>query len=137
MASNIPPMGRLRLARLSDVDRIGLVAAAAFYHSTFFPYSRPLYKDFPRDTIASYRAEYQAGVLDPDQVVLVAVDEFIQNEIDFVYDALKSVYPKGEGDKQKEPGDTIVGVMSLSLRNDPKRHGQFDPEGSLSLIKHI
>ena len=134
MAAEVPPMGRLRLARLSDIDRIGLIAAASFYHSTFFPYSRPLYQCFPRDTIAKYRAEYRAGILDPNEVVLVAVDEFNTAEVDFVYDALKSAYPRDEGNKQ-DSGGTVVGVISLSLRNDSKRHGQFNPEGSLT--RHI
>ena len=88
------PRGRSRLARLADLPCIGFVAAAGFFHSTFFPYARPFHFDYPSDTVASYRAEYREGILNPTKVVLVALSDYKGDEVDFVYDALKSVYPQ-------------------------------------------
>lgn len=131
MSLPVPPYGRLRLARLADLPRIGVVAAAAFFHSTYFPYARPFYSQYPNDTIASYRAEYREGMLDPTKVVLVALDDYKENEVDFVYDALKkdyaerSIRPSADSD-----GKVIVGVISMSLELDSARHGQFNPDGT-------
>lgn len=130
MDEPVLPHGRLRLARLTDLPRIGFVAAAGFFHSTFFPYARPFYRDFPSDTVASYRAEYREGILNPTKVVLVAVDDYKENEVDFVYEALKSIYPKRWGKSELDEDEkVIVGVISMSLELDPLRHGQFNPEG--------
>ncbi|KAF2676405.1 hypothetical protein K458DRAFT_322048 [Lentithecium fluviatile CBS 122367] len=129
MAAAVPAFGRLRLAKLADLRRIGLVAAAGFYHSTFFPYARPFFADYPTDTAASYRAEYQEGILDPKKLVLVALDDYKENEIDSVYEALKQIYPESASKAGvDENGKVIVGIISMSLELDHKRHGQFLPE---------
>jgi hypothetical protein len=131
MTPSVPAFGRLRLAKLSDLRRIGFVAAASFYHSTFFPYSRPFFADYPSDTAASYRAEYQEGILDPKKIVLVALEDPKDNEVDSVYDALKRIYPEKIVPSDDDDGQVIVGVVSMSLEMDPKRHGKFQPEGRL------
>ena len=132
MPAAIPPFGTLRLARVSDLWRMGFVSAASFYHSTFFPYYRPTYGDFPNDTVASYRFEAHNSILNPDMIVLVAEDKYKEDEVDSIYDALKSIYPFQKGSIEGAPkaGDTvIVGIMSLSLFANPGRKGQFVPEG--------
>jgi hypothetical protein len=133
MPAAIPSFGTLRLARVSDLWRIGFVSAASFYHSTFFSYYRPGYRDFSNDTVASYRFEAHNAILNPSMIVLVAEDEYREDEIDFVYDALKSIYPfrKDSGESTPKAGDkVIVGIMNLSLLFNPGRNGQFVPEGS-------
>ncbi|CAG5153266.1 uncharacterized protein ALTATR162_LOCUS3104 [Alternaria atra] len=109
--------------------RIGFVAAASFYHSTFLPYSRPFFANYPNDTITSYRSEYQEGILDPKRVVLVALDDPKDNKPDSVYDALKKIYPQKPTGTDDDDGKVIVGIVSMSLEFDPKPHGQFQPEG--------
>jgi hypothetical protein len=113
--------------------RIGFVAAASFYHSTFLPYSRPFFANYPNDTITSYRSEYQEGTLDPKRVVLVALDDPKDNEPDSVYDALKKIYPQKPTGTDDHDGKVIVGIVSMSLEFDPKRHKQLQPEGRLML----
>jgi hypothetical protein len=131
MSFAVPPYGRLRPARLADVPRIGFVAAAGFFHSTFFPYARPFYHKYPTDTVASYRAEYRECILDPTKLVLVALDEFKETEIDFVYDALRRIYPEHWGSLDPdEDGKVIVGIISMSLELNPIRHGQFNLDGT-------
>jgi len=126
MPAAIPSFGSLRLARVSDLWRIGFVSAASFYHSTFFPYYRPSYREFPHDTVASYRYEAHNGILNPDTIVLVAEDNYKEDESDSVYDALKAIYPFSKDSKESVPkaGDqVIVGIMFLSLLNNPARKG--------------
>lgn len=130
MTLKTPPLGGLKFAQLSDVNRIGFVAAAAFRHSSFFPYSRPFYKEYPKDTVASYRAEYQASIKDPESVVLVALDTYKEDEVDFVYEALKDIYPEFQADREKDPEKVVVGVISLALKYNPKRQGQFIIDGN-------
>ncbi|KAF3044826.1 hypothetical protein E8E12_010962 [Didymella heteroderae] len=130
MTRPVLPHGRLRLARLTDLPRIGFVAAAGFFHSTFFSYARPFYSQYPNDTVASYRAEYWKGILDPTKVVLVALDDYKENEVDFVYDALKEIYSERWSEHfLDENGKIIVGVISVSLEMDLIRYGEFNPEG--------
>ena len=122
--------GRLRLARLSDLSRIGIVSTAAFFHDTFFHYTRPWCGAFPEDTVAVFEAGYQNGILDPDSVVLVAVDKYESKELGYVYHALKEVYPDFEANTKDDPDEVIVGVIGLSLQHNPGRYGQFNPEGT-------
>ena len=111
----IAPLGKLRLARLSDADRVGLVAAAAFHHASFF---RQFYRGFAEGTVTSYRAEYQEGILDPDRIVVVAVAKRKADEIDSACDAIQKIYPKYGRSDHDGSGEAIVGVMELSLEYD-------------------
>lgn len=125
----------LRLAQLSDLPRIGLVAAAGFHSSGVFQLERPGYNRYPRDTVASYRSHYRTAILDPDVVVLVAVGTYKQGEVDEVYDALSVVYEEVGGvagidvQEERKSAQVIVGVASLSLKADGVRHGEFLPDG--------
>jgi hypothetical protein len=42
-----PPLGSLRLANISDVPRIAVVATAGFYYSPVFEWERPSHRDYP------------------------------------------------------------------------------------------
>lgn len=122
----------LRLARLSDMPRVGVVAASAFYHSSWFGYERPYYDDFPLDTLSSYRDSFRKAVLDPDSIVLVVEDTLDRNESSKVYDSLAKAYPSFEDqipDDLLKQGKAVVSVASFSLLPDSARHGQFQPEG--------
>src|SRR2546421_1908472 len=81
---DLPSLGSLRLATVQDVPRIGIVAAASFYHSPYFHYQRPDYQKFPFDTVASYRTQFMDAILGNDSVVIVAEDRPESNEIDHV-----------------------------------------------------
>ena len=127
-----PPLGSLRPAKLSDVPRIAIVAAAGFWHSSVFSFERPRFNRYPRDTLASYRSLYQQAILDPDSAVLVVEDDFQEDEVKEVYDALSIVYPPLEKQlppEKLESSSVIVGVGSLSLKSDRSRYGLFQPEG--------
>lgn len=137
MFSQVPEYGRLRPARLADLPRIGIVATASFFHSTFFPYARPFFDQYPKDTVASYRAEYREGILNPTKVVLVVLDRYKDDEVNSVYDALKGIYPAHSIERNPDAeGRIIVGVISMSLELNPARHGQFNSEGTFILQNH-
>ncbi|KAI4686781.1 hypothetical protein J4E81_008442 [Alternaria sp. BMP 2799] len=126
-----PELGALRLAKLTDLPRIGVVAASAFYHSSWFQYERPYYRKYPQDTLASYRDSFRKAIKNPDSIVIVAEHQLNRSEKDQVYDELAAAYPAFE---DQIPGDAlakdrvIVAVASFSLLPDSKRKGQFQPE---------
>ena len=135
----IPPApaftGGLRLARVSDICRIGVVAASSFYHSSWFAYERPYYEKYPLDTLSSYRNSFHKAVLDPNAVVLVVEDTLDKHESSKVYNALASVYPPFEEQipgYMLDRGRAIVSVASFSLLPNSSRRGQFQPEGMIS-----
>ncbi|KND87485.1 hypothetical protein TOPH_07896 [Tolypocladium ophioglossoides CBS 100239] len=124
--------GAMRLARLADLPRIGVVAAAAFYHSSWFAYERPYYNQYPLDTLASYRRSFLRALFDPDSIVVVVEDTLDETESNRVYNALASVYPPFDEQIPKDlldQGKAVVAVASFSLLPDSARHGQFQPEG--------
>jgi hypothetical protein len=130
-----PPFtGALRLARLADVPRIGVVAAASFFHSSWFHYERPHFDQYPRDTLSRYHDSFRNAILDPDSVVVVAEDSLDRAEAGHVYGALAEAYPPFEEQIPKEAlGKTkaVVPVANFSLLPGSPRHGQFQPpEGS-------
>jgi hypothetical protein len=116
MAFPLPDHPDVRHARLSDLPRIALVAAASFFHSSFFPFTRPFYSKYPGDTVASYCAEYRECILNPKKVVLVALHDYKKNEADDVDDALKGIYSQHRSESYlDEDGKIIVGIISMSL----------------------
>ncbi|KAI1123612.1 hypothetical protein F5Y10DRAFT_280787 [Nemania abortiva] len=127
-----PPFsGTVRLAKLADIPRIGVVAAASFYHSSWFKYERPYYEKYPFDTLSSYRDSFRKAIRDPDSIVLVVEDALDQNESQQVYDALAKVYPPFEEqipDEGLKKGKAVVSVAAFSLLPESSRHGQFQPE---------
>ncbi|KAH6988120.1 hypothetical protein BKA56DRAFT_669689 [Ilyonectria sp. MPI-CAGE-AT-0026] len=124
--------GPLRLAQLSDVPRIGVVAAAGFYHSPWFAYERPYSSQYPLDTLASYRKSVRSAILDPDSVVLVVEDTLNETEAASVYAALSAVYPSFEQHIPKhllDQNKAVVAVAGFSLVPNSNRRGQFQPHG--------
>ena len=130
----IAPLGKIRLARLSDTDRIGLVAAAAFHQSNFFHH---FYRGFAEGTVTSYRAEYQEGILDPDRIVVVAVAKRKADEIDSMFDSIRKIYPRYAKSDQDGSGEAIVGVMELCLEYDFKYRQQHKLPGTTHDDHHI
>lgn len=126
--------GPLRLAQLSDLPRIGVVAAAGFYHSPWFAYERPYSSQYPLDTLASYRKSFRSAILDPDSVVLVVEDTLDETEAASAYAALSGVYPSFEQQIPKhllDQNKAVVAVASFSLVPNSNRRGQFQPHGKL------
>jgi hypothetical protein len=124
-------MNGFRLARLSDIPRIGLVAAAAFYHSPVFQYQRPDHDKYSYDTLASYRAEFASAILDPLSVVLVKETKHNNSESGSVYEALANIYPDlGAAVSPDDSGNIIIAVASFIFKTGSPRKGQFQPEGT-------
>jgi len=124
--ASFPPS--IRPALLTDIPRIGLVAAAGFYHSNLYAYMRPHFSSYPNDSIADYRVKFSRLILDPGFIVLVAEDMYLEDEREKVYPALKDVYYKEGMGKGKR---VIVAVMSVRLQGGSRWIGGFLPEGKL------
>jgi hypothetical protein len=135
MFPDAPPLGALRLASLHDVQRIGIVATAGFRHSEVFKFERPYHKQYPEDTIASYRREFKRIILDPEYIVLVACDIYDPDERTETSSMIPS--PRARNFQARNGEHVIVGVASWRLEQGSKRKGQFqDPEG-MSFPKHL
>ena len=122
-----PSVEGVRLATSDDVDRISLVAAAAFFSSLSFQFQRVNYQTFPSDTISSYFIQYEKALRDPACVVLVAEDNIQEDESEHVYEAsrefFKSVLPTRRG---------IVGVCSIQLKSESAYIHHFQPTDVLA-----
>ena len=119
-----PDLGRLRKAKLSEIPRMAIVAAAGFFHSEVLKYQRPLYAKFAADTVKNFYNFFLREIRNPNSIVLVVEDSFEKDERDWVYDALKDIYPSMEN-----ADSVIVGVGIMSLPKGSNRSGQFQPEG--------
>jgi hypothetical protein len=119
--SSPPSINGVRLAKLEDLARISIVAAAAFFWSPTFRFQRPHYRDFPADTVASYAIEYEKAIRDPACVVLIVEDVLEPDEAEHVYEALRpALRPPLSGEKG------IVGVCSFTLKPGSRYVGRFD-----------
>jgi hypothetical protein len=121
-----PSVEGIRLATSNDLDRISLLAAAAFFPSPTFQFQRVHYRRFPSDTIASYFVQYEKAIRGPACVVLVAEDVIEEDESEYVYEALResfnSIVPTRRG---------IVGVCSIQLKSESAYIHRFQPQGVL------
>lgn len=103
----------IREATLQDLPRIGLVAAAGFYHSPVFQFQRPYHGVYPWDTFVSYTQEYREAIISPNRKVFVLETKPSFPEQDFVYEALKHSVSLPEC-LQIQNTNVIVGVASMS-----------------------
>ncbi|KAK0639620.1 hypothetical protein B0T16DRAFT_337401 [Cercophora newfieldiana] len=103
-----PPLGTLRIARPTDVLRIGIVDAAGFRYSPLFKWERPHHQDFPGGTLLSYHAQFLDTIKSDDSVVLIQEDAYIPNE----NDKTSAVIPDNKGWAAPEAGEqVVVGVL--------------------------
>lgn len=107
--SLIPKMTHgLRLANPSDLPRIGIVAAAGFYHSPIFHFERPQHASCLLDTLADYRATFQRAILDPASAVLVVEDDYNAEEVDATYGALSLIHTKLQDQSASEKTSKVI-----------------------------
>lgn len=106
-------MSNIREATPEDLLRIGLVAAAGFYHSPVFQFQRPYHGAYPWDTFNSYVEDYRKAIDDPSCKVYVIEAKLRRGEGDHVYEALKRSVPPPESLRNAK-GDVVVGVASMS-----------------------
>ncbi|KAJ6149838.1 hypothetical protein N7471_001037 [Penicillium samsonianum] len=57
-----PPLGELRVAKPSDIMRLGIIAAAGFHYSPLSRWERPDHEDFPEDTLLLYRTQFSEAL---------------------------------------------------------------------------
>ena len=132
MSLSTPMPSSVRLARLNDLDRICLVAAASFYHSPLFQYRKPFYDGHSIDTLDSEREKFRGAILDPNRVAIVVEGDLDPDESLRVYRSLKRLYPTLDHEYVPSmAGATrgIVGVAAFRLPSDSKSIGKFMAEG--------
>lgn len=118
-----PSLYTVRLATLQDVPRMGFVAVAGFRHTQIFEFERPYYEEHPQDALDSVSQLFRDAILDANTVVLVAEDEYDDDE--------KNHVPRARPEK---PGQrVIVGIGSWRYEPGSARMGQFqNPTGKKS-----
>lgn len=121
-----PPIpSPLRLARPSDINRLGTVIVGGFYLSPTFQWYRRYHASYPSDTLSSYRSLFADWIKSPKHIVLVAVDKFDPNE----YEKSEAVVPEDEQQAGLSDGDeVVVGVAVWLLEEGSKRIGQYQPD---------
>jgi hypothetical protein len=117
-----PSLGTLRLATISDVPRIAVIAVAAFIYSKTFEWDRPYHRQYPEDTLRSYEKMFADFVRDPEFVVLVAED-FYQPTEHTKSQAIIVLDPNEKAPQEDEK--VIAGVAVWDITANPKRIGQF------------
>ncbi|RFU31763.1 hypothetical protein B7463_g4607, partial [Scytalidium lignicola] len=127
--SPAPPFSDLRLASLSNLPRIGVVAAAGFKYSQVFEFTRPYHNQYPEDTVKDYQRIFREQILDPEWIVLVKEDLFDPNEGE---EGILGLGPKNRfPDPAVSSNDlmerVIVGVCSWKLEEGSHRKGDFQP----------
>ncbi|KAH8804576.1 hypothetical protein F5884DRAFT_859200 [Xylogone sp. PMI_703] len=123
-----PPFGDLQLASLSDLPRIGVVAAAGFKHSQVFEFTRPYHDQYPGDTIKDYQHIFRRQILDPEWIVLIRQDVFDskedENEISI---GERNGHSESAGSSRAPMKKVIVGVCSWKLEKKSRKKGGFQP----------
>jgi hypothetical protein len=116
-----PPLGPLRLAKMADVPRLGLVASAGFYYSEVRPFTRPRHVEYPGDTILSYQKLFATLIADPNLAIVVASGKYDPEE------SLKTDagIPKEAETNAKAGEQVIVGVVVWKFPDGSPRKGQF------------
>ena len=135
----------LRLARLSDLPRISLVATAGHSQSHPFQFQRPFfnaYPDtaFPLDSVAAQRTKYRDAILDPKRAVVVVEAALDSDESVRVSRSLRRAYPRLDDDHYpKNPAGKrgIVGVASWCFPDGSRRLGDFMPDGERRDIEWV
>ena len=80
MYPNALAFGVLRLASLTDVPRIAVVATSGFRYSPVFQWERPYHEKYPEDTLMSYKSMFAERIKNPEYIVLVASDAYDPDE---------------------------------------------------------
>ncbi|KAK0744799.1 hypothetical protein B0T21DRAFT_93333 [Apiosordaria backusii] len=128
--SSIPALGNLRIATQADVLRISIVAVAAFVFSPVFKWERPYHKEYPKDTLLSYRSLFEDAVRSDDYIVLVAEDDYVSSENDHTI----ATIPDDHDWPAPAPGEgikVVVGFISIKLEPESPHRGKFtDGKGS-------
>ena len=125
-----PALGKLRIASLNDLPRIGVVAASGFRYTSVFIWERPYHESYPQDTLLSYRHKFREAILDQQYVVHVAEDRYRLDERDESTD----VIPCEDGVSPRAPGETVVvGVACWKLQPGSPSIGEYQDHNGIDL----
>jgi len=121
-----PPLGELRLATISDVPRIAVVATSSFFYSPLSAWERRYHAQYPEDTLKDYARTFADFIRNPETIVLVAEDSYQPNE----HSKRGAVITSHLDDKiYQEGGTVVVGIAAWHLPTGSERAGQFvNPE---------
>jgi hypothetical protein len=129
MFPKAPALGSFRLANISDVPRLAVVATSGFYYSPVFAWERSHHHKYPRDTYKSYQKMFADIIRDPEYVALVAEDSFVENESE----KTGATINPGEDYTTPAAGSrAVVGAATWKLQPGSARKGQFMDEADLN-----
>ena len=129
MFPEAPALGSLRLANISDVPRLALVATSGFYYSPVFAWQRPHHQKYPRDTYRSYQKIFADIIRDREYVALVVEDSYLENE----NEKTGATIDPGEDYSAPAAGSrAIIGAATWKLQPGSAYEGQFMDEADLN-----
>lgn len=96
----------------------------AFRTSEIFRYTRPCYRDFPQDSVASFANLYRQQLRDPHAIVIVAED-WERAEVDDIPDVPPPEPPDAESHGTLGHRRVVVGTASWRLPAASPHSGQF------------
>ncbi|KAK5958313.1 hypothetical protein OHC33_000155 [Knufia fluminis] len=124
----IPPLGNLRFATPSDLNRMGMILYTAFEQTEQFNWIHPNHKNTAAEVLLFERLQLASSMSTNNRVFLVAVDRYDPEEMK----ATNIVIPAGEGayNARWDDGATVVGFAVWSFVPGSPRIGQFKvPDG--------
>ncbi|KAE9364264.1 hypothetical protein N431DRAFT_388255, partial [Stipitochalara longipes BDJ] len=124
-----PPFGNLRLATMSDVPRIAVVASASFFYSPLFAWERRYHAQYPEDTLKDYAKQFADFIRNLGSIVVVAKDLYRSNE----QTKTQALILSNPDKRAHREGETVVvGVAAWNLPPGSKRISQFVNQDDLS-----
>ena len=134
MSFSTPPFPKsVRLAHISDIQRLGIIATASLFYSSWFHHKRPFYKEYTSDAVTSYAESFRKAILNPQLIVLVVDDTLEGDEFKQVFPELKAMLQAMKIPLDATPENTtahqvIVSAAILSLTAHSAFHGVFQPK---------
>jgi len=119
------PSGNLRLAAISDIPRLGVVATAGFYYSPAFTWERKHHRQYPGDTIKAFEKTLAEKIRNPEQILVVAQDAYQEDENTKIEATIES----SAGEKGRKGGEmVIVGFAAWTFPEGSELIGKFMDE---------
>ena len=125
MSPKGPALGSLRVAKMSDIPRIAVVATSGLYYSPVFGWDRQFHQVYPHDTFQSYECMFAKSIRDPECIVLVVEDKYVESESDKTGATIK---PSESYSVPEAGSKVIVGVATWKLEPGSARKGQYQDD---------
>lgn len=131
---SIPPFWPLRIAKLLDVMRMGIITYAAFEKTTQLTWTFPNHTCWPHQVLQLERQRLASYMHTPNHVVVVVEDLYDPDEAAKTNITIPSNDPAPCPVSRWTEGEAIVGVAVWKFESDSTRIGQFSEQQQAGLF---